>query len=184
MAEIRIFKPTVAYADAISKFAAQAFSDTFVGKAYYTQSIVDGYAAKAYNPALLANELVDRRNQYFVAQQNGELVGYAKIIERDPIACVTQPKPVYLDRLYVARAMHGQGLGKRLMREVYRESRARGFEWMWLSVWEHNYQAQEFYKRLNFYRAGEWDWTFESHGVRYVDLDYIFVTKIPAGDTT
>ena len=128
---------------------------------------------------MIREELVNPKIQYFLAQIDDTYVGYAKLEERPPAPCVKKTHSIYLGRLYLVKGAQGAGLGSRLLEEVYAEARLRQAQWIWLSVWENNYGALDFYIKRGFTRVGEWDWPFESLGKRYVDLDYIMIGQIP-----
>jgi ribosomal protein S18 acetylase RimI-like enzyme len=179
MSETKILRAVAADAAAISRLASRTFAETFVGLAYYTQELIDGYTAKAFAPETIAAELASPHVQYFLATRDGEPVAYAKVMVRDRPPCITDPHAIYLERLYVAKGAKGSGLGRRLVDLCYATARGWGGTSLWLSVWEHNEPAQEFYKKLGFARVGAWDWPFESGGQRYVDLDYLMTIRIP-----
>lgn len=174
-----IFKAEPRHAEIISRLGTRTFAETFVGMSYYTQELIDGYTIDAFAPEVLRQQLADPKMQYFLAKVDDTFVGYAALKEREPAACVKEPKAVCLDRLYLTKGAQGRGLGSGMLNEVYKEARARGFEFVWLSVWEHNLPAQNFYTHHGYKRIGEWDWPFESDGVQYVDLDHIMMVRVP-----
>lgn len=173
-----ITRPTAAHAAILSEIAHETFADTFVGKAYYTREIVDGYATKAFAPDLLRTELTTMGIHYFLLEHSGDYIGYTKLVKRAPAACVKDARSLYLERLYLKKFAQRQGHGTKLLHAACDEGIRLGFDCLWLSVWEHNHQAQSFYAKHGFHRVGEWDWPFESGGIRYVDLDYILVKRI------
>jgi ribosomal protein S18 acetylase RimI-like enzyme len=176
----QILRPGPDRAEEIAELAHRTFSDTFVGKAYYTHEIIDGYAAKSLTPEIFASHLADPKHQLFLVTVDGRTAGFAHVAEREPAECVKDRHALYLNRLYLDKAFHRQGLGSILMEQCFAEARQRGYEWMWLSVWEHNFAAQAFYERMGFRPHGEWEWPFESNGVRYVDRDLIYAIQVPA----
>lgn len=177
----RIIKAEARHAEVLARLGARTFAETFVGKAYYTQEIVDGYTQRAFDPEALRLELADDKVCFFLAQIDDVYAGYAKTEDRKPEPCVKEPDALYLSRFYVVKGAQGRGLGAALMTAVYAEAVARRKSWIWLSVWEHNERAQSFYRKYGFERVGAWDWPFESGGKTYVDLDYIFLGPVPRG---
>lgn len=177
--DIEILRPGPESAAEIARLAHRTFSDTFVGKAYYTHEIIDGYAEKALTPAIFEAHLKDPKHRIFLATVEGRTAGFAHVAEREPAECVKDLSALYLNRLYLDKAFHRRGLGSLLMDECYAEARSRGFDWIWLSVWEHNDPALAFYERSGFSPQGEWEWPFESNGVRYVDRDLIYARRVP-----
>ncbi len=47
-------------------------------------------------------------------------------------------------------AYHGQGLGKEMFEFALHSLRKRGFDWVWLGVWERILGAQAFYFKYGF----------------------------------
>ncbi len=67
---------------------------------------------------------------------------------------MTGPKPLELVRLYVLPESIGHGIGARLMQECLDTAASRGFETLWLGVWEHNPRAIRFYQKWEFEEVG------------------------------
>lgn len=176
---LRFVTPTLAHVPVLSQLGRQTFSETFVGKAYYTQELIDDYSRVAFAHDKLAVEINDPKIQFFLIEVAGEFGGYIKITERDRIDCVKHLNAIYLDRFYLTKAFHRRGLGEKMLAKVFEVARARKYQAVWLSVWENNEPALNFYRKHGFVRAGEWDWPFESLGKKYVDLDYIFTVDVP-----
>lgn len=174
-----IITPNRSHVAILCDLGKTTFAETFIGMAYYTKDIVDGYTSGAFTPEVIARELEDPHVQYFLLSVDGVYVGYAKLVEKEPAPCIRDLRAIYLERIYFTKASQGKGLGKKLMARVYEEARNRGYENLWLSVWEYNTGAVEFYRRLGFHHAGAWDWKFESHGVAYVDRDWVFTIAVP-----
>jgi ribosomal protein S18 acetylase RimI-like enzyme len=59
-----------------------------------------------------------------------------------------------LKRLYIFYRFHRNGLGKRLMEDVFSFARKMKSERIWLEVHEANSHAVEFYKRFGFVQTG------------------------------
>ena len=171
--------PTKDQCDILAKLGHQTFAETFVGKAYYTEELIAGYAVTVFAVDKLAAELLNPKIQYYLVQVDGEYAGYIKITERERIDCVKHLNAIYLDRFYLTKKFQRRGLGDLMLNQVFEAARARGYEFIWLSVWEHNTPALSFYRKKGFTRAGEWDWIFESRGETYTDLDYIFTVEVP-----
>ena len=170
---LTIERATVADVPVLSALGKETFLKAFVGVSYYTFDIIGGYVEKAFAPEVLEAEFADAKVAYFLARENGVVAGYAKTEERPSAECLGPWRGLYLSRFYFAAAFQRRGFGGILLAEVRREALARGYSGIWLSVWEHNASAQAFYLKHGFREAGEWEWKYESHGVKYVDCDYV-----------
>ena len=60
-----------------------------------------------------------------------------------------------IQRIYVKKEHHGKGYGKEMFTFALKEAQKRGFDWVWLGVWERNFKAQNFYKLFGFERFSE-----------------------------
>jgi len=49
----------------------------------------------------------------------------------------------------------GQGIGSEFIRISETQAKEWGLSHIWLGVWEHNYPAQDFYKKKGFVRFSE-----------------------------
>ena len=84
-----------------------------------------------------------------IAEAEGEAVAYAKL---GPLSLPFEPaRPsIELKQFYVLAPWQGQGLAPALMDWALAESRRRGVNEMYLSVFTDNHRARAFYKRYGF----------------------------------
>lgn len=165
-------------ASAIAELGARAFAETFVGREYYTQEIVDGYTANAFAVPKIEAELHDSKNTYhLIYDESSKLVGYSKLVEKKPPECIKNLHAIYLERIYLAKDAKSKGYGSVLLKNCFAIARAKFYPMLWLSVWEFNHEAVEWYYKKGFKKAGSWEWPFESHGKKYVDIDWIFTCE-------
>lgn len=144
----------------LTDLGARTFSETFAVD--NTPENMAAYLAEAFNPEQQAAELADHRCVFLIAESNGvppadgrrEAVGYAMLRSENVTDGVTGNKPIELVRLYVSRENLGSGVGAALMQACIEEAQKSGHDTLWLGVWEHNYRAQQFYRRWNFHDAG------------------------------
>ncbi|HLM00656.1 MAG TPA: GNAT family N-acetyltransferase [Pyrinomonadaceae bacterium] len=113
------------------------------------------YIADFFNPQAMKIELEDAGNSFFIAEINGKAVGYAKLRTGQPAECVAGENTIELHRIYVLEKMTRHGIGKILLQTCFDEAKARGFDSLWLAVFELNSRAVEFYGRQGFAQAGE-----------------------------
>jgi hypothetical protein len=118
------------------------------------------YIADFFNPQAMKIELEDAKNSFFIAEINGKAVGYAKLRTGQPAECVKNENTIELHRIYVLEKMTRHGVGKILLQTCLDEAKARGFNSLWLAVFELNTRAFEFYKRQGFEQVGESDFYY------------------------
>lgn len=109
----------------------------------------------AFNEAQLAKELADAQASFFLIENNHETIGYLKLCEGEVPECVSNPRAIELARLYVRQEFIAQKIGAMLMQKALDEARQRGYDTIFLGVWEHNERAKAFYQKWRFTRVGE-----------------------------
>ena len=136
----------------LSELGARTFSETFAPD--NTPEDMAAYLAGAFSPAQQAAELADPTTLFQIAETNGVALGYAMLRPGNVPEGVTGARPIELVRLYVSRESLGSGVGAALMQACIDEARQRGYETLWLGVWEHNSRAQAFYRKWKFREVG------------------------------
>jgi len=83
-------------AELLAEFASRVYADTF--SAVNTPENMEAYLSTAFAPAQLQAELADPAASFFLAEVDGKLAGYAKLMAGQPPACVVGEAPVELVR--------------------------------------------------------------------------------------
>ncbi len=139
----------------LTDLAYQTFWDAFAHHPKNAPDDLNHYMRQAFTIEQLTEELVDSKNSFLIAEIEGELAGYSKIVFGNIEAGVTAEKPVELSRLYSHQKFLGQGVGQTLMDACIERPRDAGCDVMWLGVWEYNPRAQAFYKKNGFREVGK-----------------------------
>lgn len=148
-----IRRATVADSEMLAQLGARTFSDTYA--ADNTPEDMSAYLAENFNPERLASELADPASIFLIAEIDGKVAGYARLLSGESPSCVGASNSIELARLYVARQWLGLGAGEALMRACISEAKRAGHETMWLGVWERNERARRFYSKWEFRKVGE-----------------------------
>lgn len=144
---------TLADAERLAELAAISFHQAFDGSS--KQENVDDYVNSAFNPEQLRVELTDPKSTYVLVEVEGESIGYLKLYEGEAPKCVSEPPAIELSRLYVRREFWAQKVGAALMQRALEEARQKGYQTIFLGVWEHNERAKAFYRKWGFQRVGD-----------------------------
>ena len=139
-------------AELLAELGSRTFSEAFAQD--NTPENMGSYLAAAFGPEQQAAELSDSHTTFLIAENNGVAVGYSMLRAGNELDSVTGNNPIELVRLYVSREWLGSGVGAALMRACIAEAKKRGYETLWLGVWEHNHRAQSFYRKWNFIEVG------------------------------
>lgn len=129
----------------------QTFKETF--EEFNTTENMNLYL-RSFSEERIADELAEPGAEFFIAEENGEPVGYARVrISRTPAAL--NGRALEIERLYARRMYIGKGIGKQLMDTCLKYAKQNGFSSVWLGVWEHNVRAIAFYQQYGFGRFGQ-----------------------------
>ncbi len=119
------------------------------------------YCVRSFNEERLKNEFEDANSTFLIAELGERAVGYAKLREGKKIACMAGKNAVEVQRIYVLERLKGRRIGEKLINRCFEIAKERGFETVWLGVWDKNVAAQKFYEKIGMTKAG---WTDFSDG--------------------
>jgi ribosomal protein S18 acetylase RimI-like enzyme len=136
----------------LAALGATTFRVTFAQ--YNTPEDMGAYLTEHFSEERVAQEISDPLAVFLIAEFSGKPLGYVKLNMGEPDSSVTGTKPMELVRLYVLPESIGHGIGARLMKEAIETATSRGFETLWLGVWEHNHRAIGFYQKWGFEEVG------------------------------
>ncbi len=148
-------------ADLVTDLARRTFIESF-GE-YNTPENMDIFLHEQNTVERQKAEVGAEGRDFLVAYVDGEAVGYVSLRVGEPPRELQGEKAIEIVQLYSAKKMIGKGIGPALMQAALELAASKGYEWVWLGVWEHNHRAQAFYRK----------WGFEEFGnhVFFVGLD-------------
>ena len=139
----------------LRELEVETYGDTF--GPYISDADMEDYYQTVLSLEQIQKDLADPESEtYFVLDHNQEICGFLKFNWGK-----AQTEPVEMDnafeiqRIYVKKEHHGKGYGKEMFTFALKEAQKRGFDWVWLGVWERNFKAQNFYKQFGFERFSE-----------------------------
>ncbi len=141
-------------AEILARFAAKCFWETYHDSPHLRQKDIKEYIASAFSCEQIRKEISDENALFLMCEKKCELVGYAKLLFGSKLKEIKAKNPVEICRIYVKQDFLGAGIGKILMEKSLNEAKWRGFDAVWLSVWQHNKKAQAFYEKFGFYKVG------------------------------
>jgi GNAT superfamily N-acetyltransferase len=118
------------------------------------------YVTTNFTAAIFRSVLSDSHSLLFVATRATRYIGYMHIRVCAPPACVTGPSPIELARLYLRQDEVGHGSGAALMKLAFTVARNLERKTLWLSVYDRNQRAVEFYRRWGFVNVGAKEFLF------------------------
>lgn len=136
----------------LAEIGAQTFEETFGPD--NTPENMAAYLAESFSPEKQAAELADPRTVFLIAEVDGSAVGYARLREGDPPPPKFGDRAIEIVRLYARKAWWGKGVGPALMQACLQQAEQRGYDTIWLDVWERNPRGIAFYKKWGFVVTG------------------------------
>ena len=108
------------------------------------------HTARAFDPAVVAQELSDPRCITWWLLEESRPVGYIKLNTGDAQTVDGLADGLEVEQLYVRASHLGRGLGTLLLSRATKTARELGLRHLWLGVWERNEKAIAFYKNVGF----------------------------------
>lgn len=124
-----------------------------------TEAAMAGFIATALSETVFARHLADPDRLLFLAEEDGNAIGYAMAVlgepDADGVAAQLRLRPtVELSKIYVLERGHGRGAAAALLDAVMVAARERGAAGIWLGTNEENDRAQRFYGKHGFEHVG------------------------------
>src|SRR6185369_8779311 len=149
---VTVRRAVVGDASTLAELGASTFTETFAEA--NTPEDFATYMAASFGEAIQRAELEDANTTVFLAERDGEAVGYIMVREGRTPSCVAVDDALEIARLYARKATIGTGVGATLMQRALAEAAGRGKDAVWLGVWERNARAIRFYEQWDFHPAG------------------------------
>ncbi len=151
--QIKINRANEGDAQLLSHLGEITFVETFAGTC--TDEDMQSFIKNVFPANVLMNELKDENDFYFIAFANDVPVGYMRLKEDyTDYPAMQKYKALELKRIYVKKEFHSKKIGAALMEYALQFAITKNYEALWLGVWEHNYKAQDFYKKWGFRDTG------------------------------
>lgn len=108
---------------------------------------IEAYLSEAFTLDQFAKELKEQASTFFVAEKEGEFIGYTKVNQVPAQTDIHDPESLEIARLYVLEDHLGSGLGKELLETAVDFAKQNHKKYLWLGVWEMNARAIRFYEK-------------------------------------
>ncbi len=126
----------------------QTFAETFAES--NSAENMTKYLEEAYAHDKLSSELNDPNSLFYLASFQDEIIGYLKLNFGAAQTEIKDNKALEIERIYVAKAFHGQKFGQLLYNKAIEVAKEKKVNYIWLGVWEENKRAIQFYTKNGF----------------------------------
>lgn len=150
MIHVRIAEPIDC--ELLAILGRRAFYEAF--GAFNDPDDMQAYLDLAFDKEKIREQLEDRANTFFIASINDQPAGYAKLKRGATVPELENENVIQLERIYALQDFLGKRIGHELMNNCVAVAKKEGFLRMWLSVWQQNHRAIEFYKKWGFEQIG------------------------------
>lgn len=137
----------------LKRVGIETFNDTFA--AQNTVENMQEYLERAYADEKLSAELKNKDSFFYFLKKEEEILGYIKMNINQAQTEKIAENSLEVERIYIRKAHLRKGFGKLLLQFAQEQANNWGKMTVWLGVWEYNFNAQSFYKKMGFKRVGE-----------------------------
>lgn len=131
---INIKKCTVEDLGSLQGISVETFNETFSNQ--NSPENMKAYLDRAFNLKQLEKELSDSSSEFYFIYFNEEIAGYLKVNTEDAQSEVMGNDSLEVERIYIRKKFHKQGLGKYLINKAIEIAVQCNKEKIWLGVWE------------------------------------------------
>jgi len=138
--------------DLLWKISIETYHDTFSQS--NSEAVMNQYFQHALNKEQLQAELNNPDSAFYFIYFAKQVAGYLKVNVMTAQTDISDVTSLEIERFYIRRNFLRRGLGKQLMDFACHLAQQRNKEYLWLGVWENNFSALHFYKKMGFYQIG------------------------------
>lgn len=143
----------------LQKLAIKTYQETFAES--NSDDLLQQYYKKSLNIAKLSAQLENTNSEfYFIysaprAEPEAKLAGFLKLNIDDAQTDLLDPDALEVEKIYILKEFLSQGLGKQMISFAINRAQQHNKKYLWLGVWENNFSALNFYKKMGFEQFGE-----------------------------
>jgi ribosomal protein S18 acetylase RimI-like enzyme len=131
----------------LAKVGSETFYQTF--RPYNTETDMQLYIQKTYSLQQMELNLADNTIHYFLCECKQACMGYIKLVEGSSYPNMKND-PIELEKIYVYQSYFGTPASRLLMNKAIDVVKHKGYQTMFLGVWEENKRAINFYQKHGF----------------------------------
>jgi diamine N-acetyltransferase len=134
--------------DTIVSLGQKTFVETYGDT--NSKEMVAVYVDKMFNHERIEKEVNTFGERFFIAYVGSLPVGFTKLSENKKPRGLNGKKKIEIERIYVLKEYQGFKIGTELIAKVLDVAKDEMYKIVWLSVWQKNNKAVQFYQRAGF----------------------------------
>jgi ribosomal protein S18 acetylase RimI-like enzyme len=139
-------------AELLARVGRETYHETFAH--LNRPDVMEAYLNAAFDIEKVRRELRRNESVFFLLSVGDDVAGYLKLNWGKAQTDRRDPTGMEIERIYLKRPFQGRGLGKLLFDKAKEVAAHRGMKYLWLSVWQRNENAVQFYERMGFRKDG------------------------------
>jgi ribosomal protein S18 acetylase RimI-like enzyme len=145
----------------IAALAVQVFLDTYAAEGIRTDLAVEAFAE--YSVEAFAVRLHQTGRRFLLAEQASGLIGFSELQASPLAAPVGSVVGSELVRLYIQPQSQRRGVGRLLLQAAESTAADAALTAVWLTAWEGNHRARNFYASNGYNDLGATTYTFQGN---------------------
>ena len=143
----------------LQKIAIQTYQETFAES--NSDDLLQQYYKQSLNLTKLSAQLKMTNSEFYfiysapLADPEAKLAGFLKLNIDDAQTDLLDPEALEVEKIYILKEFLSQGLGKQMISFAIKRAQQQNKKHLWLGVWENNFSALNFYKKMGFEQFGE-----------------------------
>ncbi|MBL3658205.1 GNAT family N-acetyltransferase [Fulvivirga sediminis] len=166
MNDVKFIKCTLNELDQLLDISKATYFEAFL--AGESSENVKEYVKNAFSEERLWKELNNPFSEFYLAEHDGEVIGYLKLNHKDAQQRYKEKNSIELQRIYTLGKVLGKGFGQVLLNQAIKIAREQHSQFLWLGVWDQNPRAIHFYEKNGFDKMGKMD--FFMGDEKYTDV--------------
>ena len=157
----------------LSTISTSTFFDTYVAINPENAKMLAAYVKETFNEDKIERALNDRNVRFYILENKIDKIGYAKTVTgQGPVELNYSPS-LEIEKLYLLQKFQGKNLGMKLFNHIKESANLKGHKSLWLSVYDQNTSAINFYTKAGFKVVGEKEFDFSWGKENYKDRDLL-----------
>lgn len=148
MGNLAFVKVEVSDLNKLQEISVKTFSDTF--RSSNSEENLAIYIQENMSFQNLENEFRNNDSDFYFAKLNNEIVGYLKLNFKSAQTEMFDENATEIHRIYILKEFQRKKMGYFLLENTIEIAKSKRSNFIWLGVWEKNYNAIGFYERQGF----------------------------------